>query len=465
MNKRILSIAFTLIASWYNGWAQPQSIVDERFELTSIAFRLAGANEYTQCPNKSYATDIDIYFVPYAHHELFEYIRSIRKESAIGYAAIPSTTAMLEIRNGKILLKAEFDVSDVPTVDKRWKKDQFRKYLKLLNDFYQESNFHQFFTTHTELYLSAEKCLNECLNETNFHWFESFFGIPLDPDLQIYASLSNGPNNYAFDAGILIGMNGNDQGEPVLSISTQYVILHELCHHYCNPIIFQYWSQMEDAANVIYPAIREPMAKSAYGSAKTTFIEWFTNLCVLMYYKELPEDHGMLTAQNRIMTEKGFIWMPRSVEFMNNFYNNRSTYLYVEDFMPQLVRFVNFTSQNFNVVQREFNQRRPYIKEVYPSVGSDITGVKAIKVVFSEPMRTDCCGIWNIEDPDIEFIPVDSENSGWIDEKTYVFSLFPDQLEKNRTYGFKPPVWAFRSEQDFALDDSYVNLIFNTNSK
>lgn len=465
MNGIILSIVFSIFLGLNNVFAQNQSIVDERFELTSIAFRLAQAQEYTLCPIKSYTDDIDTYFAPFINHELFNFIKSIRNESPIGYDAIPSTADMLEIRNGEIVFRPEFDITDVPTIDPRWGIKQFKKYLQLLNRFYKESDFHNFFIAHTDLYQLAEKRFNECLNEINFNWFESFFGIPFNSNIKIYISLSNGPNNYAFDNGILIGMNGNDKSEPVLSIWTQYVILHELCHHYSNPILDKYWPEMHDAANEIYPVVQERMAEIAYGSARTTFIEWFANLCVLMYYKELPEDRGILSAQNRINTEKGFIWMPRSVEFMDNFYRNRKDYYCLEDFMPQLVLFVNFTAQNLSTIQREFNERRPYIKEVFPSVGSNIEDIKEIKVVFSEPMRTDCYGVWNIEDSQIEFLPVDSDNCHWIDEKTYVFSILTDQLEKNHIYGIKLPTWAFRSDRDFALDDKYIDLIFNTNSK
>ena len=39
---------------------QIQTKVDERFELTSIAFMLAGAPEYNQCGVRSYKQDIKI---------------------------------------------------------------------------------------------------------------------------------------------------------------------------------------------------------------------------------------------------------------------------------------------------------------------------------------------------------------------------------------------------------------------
>lgn len=58
----------------------------------------------TQCGINHYADDIETYFTPYSDSALFDYVRAIRKESGIGYDAIPSIASMLEIENGRIKL-------------------------------------------------------------------------------------------------------------------------------------------------------------------------------------------------------------------------------------------------------------------------------------------------------------------------------------------------------------------------
>lgn len=47
--------------------------VDEIHELNSIVWRLAGAEEYSQCYIPGYADDIDNYFDGYKEHPLIAY--------------------------------------------------------------------------------------------------------------------------------------------------------------------------------------------------------------------------------------------------------------------------------------------------------------------------------------------------------------------------------------------------------
>ena len=70
--------------------------------------------------------------------------------------------------------------------------------------------------------------------------------------------------------------------------------------------------------------------------------------------------------------------MRRSMDFMENFYAHRDLYPHIEDFMPQLIAFLNFTADNFDSVLTEYKNRHPYITNVYPAVNSDITGFNEI---------------------------------------------------------------------------------------
>ncbi len=460
--KKIIILILTGILSVQAVYSQLQSKSDERFELTSIVFRIAGIPEYNQCGITSYAKDIDTYFAPFANDPLFEFVRTLRKESAIAYDAVPVIASMLEIKNGIISLQSQYNLNDVVEADSRWSEEQFIRYLKLLNKFYKKSNFRKFYKAHEALYTLAQERLNDLLADIDTSWFLSFFGKPLDPNIKIYVSLTNGPHNYSFNDGILIGIFGTHNGEPVFSIYQQITILHELCHHYSNPVFNTHWAEMKEAANKIYPIVQMQMNKIAYGTAKSSFMEWFNNLCVLMYYKELPEDYGLEALATSINTNDGFIWMHRSVEFMENFYADRVTYPNIEYFMPQLSLFLNFTATNMDFVQREFNQRRPYIKSVYPAVGSDITNVKEIRIEFSEPMRTDCQGVWLIDDPNIKYIPNDSDGCRWIDVKTFLIPISTERLEPNQVYGVKIFSRFFYSDKNYPLEDKYTDLIFKT---
>lgn len=455
--KRLLLILSAILFGCLTANAQISSHVDERFELTSISFRLAGIPEYSQCSIPAYAEAIDTYFKPYADSELTDYILELRENYGVAYDALPSVTALLEIKNGRVRLQPRYDISKISEVDSRWNKETLAKYLKLLDKFYRESDFRRFFDEHKEQYALTEKQLDACISEIKTEWFETFFGEPLDPHIGVYVCLTNGPHNYAFDQGILIGAS------EAYHIDTVYTVLHELCHHYTGPLFFAHLSEVEEAANKIFSVVWEEMRQRAYGTAKTTLLEWLNNLCVLMYYKEYLDRYGYVRVWTRINANNGFIWMPRSVEFMENFYEDRTSYPHIDDFMPQLALFLNYTANNMDVVQQEFERRHPYVTGVFPAVGSDISNEKEIRVRFSEPMRTDCKGVWLIDET-IEIVPNDYDSSYWKDDRTFVIPILTDSLAPNRIYGIKVSKTFFLSDKDYILDRD-TDLIFNTTKK
>ena len=60
--KKSFFLLFVLIMTSSICFGQFRSKVEERFELTSIAFMLAGAPEYNQCGIRSYERDIRDWF-------------------------------------------------------------------------------------------------------------------------------------------------------------------------------------------------------------------------------------------------------------------------------------------------------------------------------------------------------------------------------------------------------------------
>ena len=283
-----------LLCAINNISAQVKSQVKESFELTSIAFRLAGAEEYINNTIPGYTADIDNYFSKYREHKLISYIKKIREEQGIAYDAVPAATGCIEIKRGKVIIDPQCDASKISMIDSRWTEESFRTFVRLLNDFYRQTKFKDFYTLHRGLYDIAETRLNTILVDLNAEWFKSMFGEGPENTI-VVASLCNGPGNYAFNGitkgekrGIVIGCSTDKEGNPAYSRFLITVIVHELLHHYTNPCLAQYWSQIDSASQIIYPHVKEKMAKLAYGSTNSTMIEWFNNLLTIMYFKDNP---------------------------------------------------------------------------------------------------------------------------------------------------------------------------------
>ena len=71
--------------------------VDERTELLSIVFRLAGAEEYVNDFVPSYSKDIDAWFATYRDHDAVRFARQIRKMRGVSYDAVMSYAICIEI--------------------------------------------------------------------------------------------------------------------------------------------------------------------------------------------------------------------------------------------------------------------------------------------------------------------------------------------------------------------------------
>lgn len=105
--KRLLIGIICLCFLPNNSYCQLKARVDERFELTSIVFALAGVPEYCQISIPSYKRDIIKELTPYELTEPINYIRELHQFHAIGYNAVSTTAAMLEIKDGKIQLQPQ----------------------------------------------------------------------------------------------------------------------------------------------------------------------------------------------------------------------------------------------------------------------------------------------------------------------------------------------------------------------
>ncbi|MDH6311244.1 hypothetical protein M2448_004210, partial [Dysgonomonas sp. PF1-14] len=395
--NRIFHLLLLSIIAVLPTLAQLKTKVDERFELTSIAFRLAGAEEYTNNEVSGYISDIDNYFSKYKNHALIGYIKKIRERDEIAYNAISGSTNLLEIKKGKVQIKQGVNIANYIKDDDRWSEVTLIEYFRLLNIFYKDTKFQHFFNTHTDFYKQTEARLDDVVSKINISWFESFFGEPLK-DPAIYASLCNGRNNYALPSsghidnhiekfGIVIGCNQIDEaGIPVFdAISLTPIIIHEFCHHFTNPLVDKYDNELISSAEKIFPYVKDQLYRVAYNTPNSIYREGFNNLFVNMYYRENPTT----TDKHEIAKNErhGFIWMERAICFMDNFYYNRKVYPYIDDFMSQLTGFLEFVSKNIETIVNEYKNKNPYVVNIFPILDSKVdSSLKEITIYFSHPM-------------------------------------------------------------------------------
>ena len=222
---------------------------------------------------------------------------------------------------------------------------------------------------------------------------------------------------------------------------------------------------MRQAADAIYPHVAEQMACNAYGSAEVMIGEWFNNLCTLLSLWE--PDTKEMEEQSDNLVRRGFLWMPRSIACMKEFYARRDRYPRIEDFMPQLIAFLDHTAEHFEEVLLEYEKSLPRIVSVFPAVGSDISGCTEIVITFSETMN----GSYGFsgtgsDDPNVRplFLIDDFEKAVvWSpDRRQATLNLDPSKARKNTTYGIQLHTRGFQSARHYSLNDAGKNLLFHT---
>jgi hypothetical protein len=159
--------------------------------------------------------------------------------------------------------------------------------------------------------------------------------------------------------------------------------------------------------------------------------------------------------------ERGFVWMRRAMKLMDNFSENRNLYPYIEDFMPQIITFINSCGDNIEQIVFEYNHSNPYIVNVFPGLNTVVSSnIKEIRVNFSCPMHNSY-GIFDSKQPDVVFPKTHGLGigKGWNEDRTTF--IIPVELEKGKNYGLRLPAGVFQSFETFPMKEDF-EVLFKT---
>ena len=119
-NLKKTIVTLLLIATSIIVYGQTTVSVDERFELTGIAFRFTGIETFAKSVPKSYANDIDAYFDKYKEHELVKFLNHIvESKMPFEMTFVATSAADIEISGNSIHFSKKlitcYDLA--PTID------------------------------------------------------------------------------------------------------------------------------------------------------------------------------------------------------------------------------------------------------------------------------------------------------------------------------------------------------------
>ena len=164
--------------------------VDQRVELVSIVFRLAGAPEYNHNMNASYVEKIRTHYEPYKDHKIIEFVKKIRETNGVAYDAAMFMAISLDENLDPL----------VPFTDRipeaRWGRKNALEFVRLLKDFYRETNSDEFFRQQKETYQLASERFAPVYEKLDIAWYPAFYGQAPKEQFIIINALGNGGNNY-----------------------------------------------------------------------------------------------------------------------------------------------------------------------------------------------------------------------------------------------------------------------------
>ncbi|MBR5983450.1 MAG: DUF4932 domain-containing protein [Bacteroidales bacterium] len=442
MKRRLVILICGIFSTMTTFSQSPVSVqFDECVDLVSAVWRLSDSREYNMCKIPQYAHDFDSVFVQFKDHKVVQLAHQYKQESGISYDAVASYGLHLDVNaDGNVVLDDNFQDGVDASFD-RWSEQQKTDFLEPLNEFYHSAKFHDWFLSQQDLYAQVEDAFNAINQNVDYNWFGDYFGVQNNSRFRITLSLLVGPQNYGCSAKMkdgsivlspVIGSCQLDENGKVFFDAPMVlpIVIHEFCHHYCNPLNSQYWSLMERSAEKFFLEKREQFKRSAYGSALTMMNETFVRSSVIRYMKT----HYPQVAESDLVREEekqGFILTQTICDALKQYEQKRSDYATMSDFMPVLAKVVNdFDLKRYKKEQEKLAKLNATYKVNIKDGATNVpSGDFTLVIKFSKPMR--------------EGIALHLSSSGadfptykgckWTDDKTLKVDFF---LESSHKYGF-----------------------------
>jgi len=471
INKKILFFAFSMLYV-FCVYAQDLKIsakVDERTELLSIVFRLSEAEEYSGNDFPLYIDKVNEYFTNFKNHKVVSFSQEMRKKYEVAYDAVMSMAVHLKIENEKISLIENIGPKKI---DARWQKDSIPRFLELLNDFYKETNFHNFFEQQKEIREITEQNFRHLIDNVDIEWFEKFFGEQPNENFSLIISLTNSghygasvefPNKKREVFSIISIEEVDTLGMPIFDDWTVETIIHEFCHSFCNKLIDKNYNKLKRKSEIFFKLQRAQMEFMAYGSAKTMLYETLVRVCVIKYEEMHGKDEKKIIQQIRRERNAGFMWIENLFLELKKYDNNRDKYPTLDSFMPEIVKLQNSLNPKKMLKEQEKESSNTTIQVIGIKNNSQDVDPMLNKIIvkFDSPMTIGPSGISDGLKKSRDWEYIFKVTKSYWNEETKDEWILEIELEPDKEYSVSFPRTFFLTEDGLYLKETYY-LDFKT---
>lgn len=462
-SKYVLIILFSL--SFMLAYGQHNQImdkpkVDERIEIMSIVFRLAGSREYSSNVFKHYVDRINEHYGTFKEHELITFVKKIINENGIGYDAVMSMAIHLD---DKFNLKQK-NIDE--TLDKRWRRANALQFATLLKKFYKDSNSKRFFQDNHTLYNEVQKRFQPIYEHIELEWYPKFYGKKPSEKFLIVNGLGNGGGNYGVgvknpkgdkEVYAIMGTWSMDSlGMAQFPLQSYFpTLLHEFNHSFVNYLLEKDTTIFRESGEKLYSVVKEKMNRQAYGIWQTMLNEALVRAAVIKYQKDHNFSSEEISKETNEQLDRGFLWIEKLVEELDNFDRQRDRYPTLESYMPIVAKAYQSYAKDIYSLEAAFEERRPKIIS-FEGIQDGQLNVSStlgeLRINFDKPLLGQGRSFRGIAKERFPMI----KGQRYSEDKKSVFIDW--ELEPNKTYEIIITGNAFRTIDGVPMKDHYLKF-------
>jgi len=435
--------------------------VDQRVELLSIVFHLAGSPVYNMSPLSTYTADIDNYFAAYKDHPA---VRLAKKFSDSDDMDISAPMALAVHVSDPPDLAPIVPIDQIPV----GRTDDGGQFLKMLREFYRDTNFAAFFAGHRALYDLAESRFRGIVSSVDLAWYPRFYGEAPKGRYLLILAMNNGAASYGPQVTLpdgteeryaVIGCQKVDNsGAPTFNADYLPDIIHELNHSFVNPLVHELKQEFAVAGRV-YAPVAEKMRNppNAYADSEVMVQESLVRAGVILYRQSKGASSSDLRRMIVNEQARGFVWMDGLCDLLRQYESQRKRYPTLRSFMPAILAFYRQLADNITAKITAFNQQCVHVVGIEPFLNHSEnvdSGTKQLIATFDKPLDPNRISILTGPGGD-EHYPISGAPEFLAGNRSLKLPL---TLKPNWSYGFVLSSLAFATPDGYPLEDYTITF-------
>ena len=317
-------------------------VVDPKVEMMMILGRLDKVYPYADLGvnNYGYLNKIDDYFSTYKNKDKIFY------NNDMAYQRLPEFGMYLKDDMSDFIMQIDnenFVTTDGPALNNSYYNTN--KYIELVKDFRMKTDFDKFFIENKSVYEKLIGIFEPLLDELKVgSWIEDFYGTTIENNIKLYVTLLAG--NY----GIPFRLSNGKENTHVVILANEKrsdsIFVYLLAHEFSHPKTIKIAEKLYKNENVkrkfenLFYANNQFYSMNGYSSGFYVLNETINQSCANKFWEDLlPKEEieylNKITVENQKM-----IYVPQIAEFLDNYQNNRDKYKTLEDFIPELEKFI-----------------------------------------------------------------------------------------------------------------------------